>query len=69
MFIHQYKAAFDIALTERNNQQLRPNMKVDVFLVKQIHNQVMRVSNGAAFKVSNPQEVLCNESHDAMSLK
>src|ERR1700761_6941441 len=42
---------FDIQLDERNNKQLRPNMKVDVYLVTSEHNKVMRVANGPAFKV------------------
>jgi HlyD family secretion protein len=48
---------FDIQLDERNNKQLRPNMKVDVFVVTATHSKVMRVANGAAFKGVSPQEV------------
>ena len=48
---------FDIQLEERNNKQLRPNMKVDVYLVTAVHNKVMRVANGPAFKGASPQEV------------
>jgi HlyD family secretion protein len=48
---------FDIQLEQRNNKQLRPNMKVDVYLVTAVHNQVLRVANGPAFKGSSPQDV------------
>src|ERR1700761_5622884 len=48
---------FDIQLEERNNKQLRPNMKVDVYLVTAVHNKVMRVANGPAFKGASPQEI------------
>jgi HlyD family secretion protein len=48
---------FDVQLDERNNKLLRPNMKVDVFLVTDLHNNVMRVANGPAFKGADVQEV------------
>jgi len=48
---------FEITLDELNNNQFRPNMKVDVFLVTSTHNNVLRVSNGAAFKGSLIQDV------------
>lgn len=48
---------FDIQLDERNNKQLRPNMKVDVFLVTSVHNKVLRVANGPAFKGASPQDI------------
>ncbi len=49
--------SFEIALDEMNNKLFRPNMKVDVFLVTSTHNDVLRVSNGAAFKGSSTQDV------------
>jgi HlyD family secretion protein len=49
--------SFDIQLEERNNKQLRPNMKVDVYLVTAVHNKVMRVANGPAFKGASPQDI------------
>jgi HlyD family secretion protein len=49
--------SFDIQLDERNSKELRPNMKVDVYLVTAAHNHVMRVANGAAFKGSTVQDV------------
>jgi HlyD family secretion protein len=49
--------SFDVQLDERNNKQLRPNMKVDVFLVTDLHNNVMRIANGPAFKGADVQDV------------
>jgi HlyD family secretion protein len=48
---------FDIQLDERNNKLLRPNMKVDVFLVTDSRANVMRVTNGPAFRGASPQEI------------
>jgi HlyD family secretion protein len=48
---------FDIQLDDRANKQLRANLKVDVYLVTAVHNKVMRVANGAAFKGASPQDV------------
>lgn len=49
--------SFDIRLEDRSNTMLRPDMKVDIFLVTASHNNVMRVENGQAFKGASPQEV------------
>jgi HlyD family secretion protein len=49
--------SFDIQLNERNNKLLRPNMKVEVFLVTAFHNNVMRVVNGPAFKGADLQDI------------
>jgi len=49
--------SFDIQLDERNNKLLRPNMKVDVYLITATHNHVMRVANGAAFKGPTLQDI------------
>jgi len=49
--------SFDVQLDEKNNKLLRPNMKVDVFLITETRNKVIRVANGPAFKGSNQQEV------------
>ena len=57
---------FDIQLNERNNKLLRPNMKVDVFLVTQMHNNVLRVANGPAFKGSSPQDVFVVKDNEAI---
>ncbi|WP_110833562.1 efflux RND transporter periplasmic adaptor subunit [Pedobacter nutrimenti] len=49
--------SFEAQLEDKSNKQLRPNMKVDVFLVTATRNGVVRISNGPAFKGSNLQEV------------
>jgi HlyD family secretion protein len=49
--------SFAIQLDERNNKQLRPNMKVDVYLVTATHYHIMRVANGPAFKGPNLQDI------------
>jgi HlyD family secretion protein len=48
---------FDVQLDERNNKQLRPNMKVDVYLVTDVRSKTMRVANGAAFKGPADQDI------------
>jgi HlyD family secretion protein len=48
---------FDVQLDERNNKLLRPNMKVDVFLVTDLQNNTMRVANGPTFKGPSAQDV------------
>ncbi|QKJ30334.1 HlyD family efflux transporter periplasmic adaptor subunit [Mucilaginibacter mali] len=50
-------ASFDIRLDERNSKLLRPNMKVDVFLVTATRSRVMRVANGPAFKGPSVQDI------------
>jgi len=49
--------SFDITLNEHNNKWLRPNMKVDVYLVTAMHNNVLRVANGPAFKGADVQDI------------
>ena len=49
--------SFDIQLDDRSSKLLRPNMKVDVFLVTATHNKVMQVANGPAFKGSSLQDI------------
>ena len=49
--------SFDIRLDDPNNKLYRPNMKVDVFLVTDAKSNVMRVSNGAAFKGTSTQDI------------
>lgn len=49
--------SFDIKLDEQKSQLLRPNLKVDVFLVTASKANVLRVSNGAAFKGTNVQDL------------
>jgi HlyD family secretion protein len=49
--------AFDVQLEIKNNALYRPNMKVDIFLVTDVHKNVLRVANGPAFKSGLTQEV------------
>ena len=49
--------SFDIQLDERSHKLFRPNMKVDVFLVTAMRNDVWRVANGPAFKGSTLQDI------------
>ncbi len=49
--------SFDVQLDERNNKLLRPNLKVDVYLVTATHSTIMRVANGPAFRGSSPQDI------------
>lgn len=49
--------SFDIQLNQKNSKELRPNQKVDVFLVTATRNGVLRVANGPAFNGSNSQEI------------
>ena len=49
--------SFDVQLDDRASKLLRPNMKVDVFLVTATHNKIMRVANGPAFKGPSVQDI------------
>jgi HlyD family secretion protein len=49
--------SFDIQLDDRANKLLRPNLKVDVFLVTATHSKIMRVANGPAFKGPTVQDI------------
>jgi len=49
--------SFDVQLEERNNKILRPNMKVDLFLVTATRTGVTKVVNGPAFKGSDSQDI------------
>jgi HlyD family secretion protein len=49
--------SFDVQLDERNHKALRPNMKVELFLVTETRSRVTRVTNGAAFKGARSQEI------------
>jgi HlyD family secretion protein len=42
--------SFDVSFDQGNNLLLRPNMKVEVFLITSTQNNIMRTKNGAAFK-------------------
>ncbi len=48
---------FNVQLTDQHNALLRPNMKVEVFLVTAARNNVLRVVNGPAFSGASAQDV------------
>ncbi|QEC68934.1 HlyD family efflux transporter periplasmic adaptor subunit [Panacibacter ginsenosidivorans] len=48
---------FDIRLDEQNNKLLRPNLKVDVYLVTAAKNNIMRVTNGPGFQGASSQNI------------
>ncbi|EDM38307.1 ABC transporter permease [Pedobacter sp. BAL39] len=58
--------SFDVQLTEKNNKLLRPNMKVDVFLITNAHSKVLRITNGPAFKGSDLQDVFVMQQGKAL---
>ena len=49
--------SFTVQPDERNHPLLRPNMKVDVFLVTAAKKNVIRVANGPAFKGASSQDI------------
>lgn len=49
--------SFDIQLNDRSNKQLRPDMKVDVYIVTDANNHAMRVANGPAFRGASTQDI------------
>lgn len=49
--------SFDVQLDNRNNKLLRPNMKLDIYLVTATSNDVLRVANGPAFKGGAVQDL------------
>ncbi|HZY39885.1 MAG TPA: HlyD family efflux transporter periplasmic adaptor subunit [Mucilaginibacter sp.] len=58
--------SFDIQLDDHSNKALRPNMKVDVYLVTAAHPHVMMVNNGAAFKGANTQDIFVVNGNKAI---
>jgi HlyD family secretion protein len=61
--------SYDLQLDRRFDKQLRPNMKVDVFLVTAAHSKVMRVVNGPAFKGQGKQDVFVVKGNKAQRLQ
>jgi HlyD family secretion protein len=49
--------SFDVQLDDRASKLLRPNLKVDVFLITAAHSKIMRVANGPAFKGPSVQDI------------
>ncbi|TDO20654.1 efflux RND transporter periplasmic adaptor subunit [Pedobacter duraquae] len=57
--------SFDIRLDE-SNAQLRPNQKVDVFLITATRTKVVRVANGSAFKGATSDQIFVIEGNKAV---
>lgn len=57
--------SFDIQLEDRSNKLLRPNLKVDLFLVTETHNNIMRVANGAAFNGGKSLDIFVVQGNQA----
>lgn len=49
--------SFELRLDQKDAKVLRPNQKVDVFLITQTRPKVMRVSNGPAFNGAGRQDI------------
>lgn len=49
--------SFDLRLDDKATKALRPNQKVDVFLITETRPKVLRVSNGPAFNGAGRQDV------------
>lgn len=49
--------SFDVQLDNRNSKLLRPNMKLDIFLVTAVSKATMRIANGPAFKGAATQDI------------
>lgn len=61
--------SFTIQLDEPNNHLLRPNMKVDVYLVTASEENILRVANGPAFTGSATQNIFVMEKGKAVRKK
>ncbi len=61
--------SFDIAIPPGNTLLLRPNMKVEVFLITSTRNNVLRVQNGPAFSGGVTQDVFVLERGKAIRKK
>jgi len=57
--------SFDTQLDDRNNKLLRPNMKVDVYLVTASQHNILRIVNGPAFKGASTQDIFVVNSNKA----
>ncbi|MBV8251969.1 MAG: HlyD family efflux transporter periplasmic adaptor subunit [Chitinophaga sp.] len=61
--------SFDVQLSDRNNKLLRPNMKLDIYVVTNQHNNVLRVANGPAFRGGSVQELFVVKGNKAFRKK
>ena len=57
---------FEVELEERDHQLLRPNMKVDVYVVTASKSNVVRVANGPAFNGRSTKYVYVVEGNKAI---
>ncbi|WP_295119436.1 efflux RND transporter periplasmic adaptor subunit [uncultured Chitinophaga sp.] len=60
---------FDVKLLAADSGQLRPNLKVDVYVVTDSRQQVMRVSNGAAFGAGGATDLFVIKGNKAVRRK
>jgi HlyD family secretion protein len=60
---------FDVRLLQADSGLLRPNLKVDVYVVTDSRRQVMRVSNGAAFGAGETADLFVIEGNKAVRRK
>lgn len=60
---------FDVKLLSADSGQLRPNLKVDVYVVTDSRQQVMRVSNGAAFGAGGATDLFVIKGNKAVRRK
>jgi HlyD family secretion protein len=58
--------SFDVQLDNRNSKLLRPNMKLDIFLVTAVSKATMRVANGPAFKGGATQDIFVVQNGKAI---
>lgn len=60
---------FDVLLDDPNHEALRPNMKVELFIITNQKSKVIRVVNGPAFKGTPEQFVFVLEEGQALRRK
>lgn len=58
--------SFDVQLDNRNSKLLRPNMKLDIFLVTAVSKATMRIANGPAFKGGATQDIFVVQNGKAI---
>lgn len=58
---------FDVQLDKSNHAQLRPNMRTEIFVITASKQNVVRVTNGPAFKGTNHQNVFIVDGENAVS--
>ncbi|MEM6800860.1 MAG: efflux transporter periplasmic adaptor subunit, partial [Bacteroidota bacterium] len=57
---------FEVELEERDHKLLRPNMRVEVYVVTASKSQVVRVANGPAFNGRNSQYIFVRQNGKAI---